>query len=88
MDGSDWEEEIWPQSLKKLRCLQFAKDESHIILDFILVLKCRTKKAKLACRTCYFYTSYKIFYGAFGDQKSLNLIALSDSLRFWRTLPK
>ena len=30
MDGSDWEEEIWPQSLKKLRCLQFAKDESHI----------------------------------------------------------
>ena len=46
MDGSDWEEEIWPQSLKKLRCLQFAKDESHIILEFILVLKCRTIESK------------------------------------------
>ena len=44
MDGSDWEEEIWPQSLKKLRCLQFAKDESHVILEFILVLKCRRKQ--------------------------------------------
>ena len=61
MDGSDWEEEIWPQSLKKLRCLQFAKDESHRILKFILVLKCRTKKAKLACSTCYFKCRIKSF---------------------------